>query len=127
MKKIILLSVFATTAVMAAYSEHAYIYKDPRIMGMGGVNTAVGGYTSSVFSNPAGLSHMKKDHGLTVEVLGLGLSGSSKFQTFANDVKDAADTGQVSAISTILEKFEIFQFYQSLTISYILEINYRFF
>ena len=93
MKKIISLALLgATTSLMAMYAEHAYLYKDPRIMGMGGANVAVGGYSTSVFSNPAGLAQLKKENGLYVDVLGLcvSLSGDS-FLEVADDV-DAAET-----------------------------------
>ena len=53
---------------MAMYAENASLYKDPRIMGMGGANVAVGAYSTSVFSNPAGLTNIKKDHGFVVDL-----------------------------------------------------------
>jgi hypothetical protein len=93
MKKIVSLALLgATTSVMAMYGEHAYLYKDPRIMGMGGANVAVGGYSTSVFSNPAGLVQIKKDHGFVVDLLGIGVSMSSdSIQDLIDDL-DAAQT-----------------------------------
>jgi len=93
MKKKIILSVLigATTSLMALGAEHAYLYKDPRIMGMGGANIAVGGYSTSVFSNPAGLASIKKDHGFVVDLLGLGVSASSGISDFMADIDDAGD------------------------------------
>ena len=91
-KKIVSLALLgATTSLMAMYAEHAYLYKDSRIMGMGGANIAVGGYSTSIFSNPAGLATIKKDHGFVVDLLSLGISGSTGIADFADDV-DAAET-----------------------------------
>ncbi len=91
MKKKIILSALlgATTSLMALGAEHAYLYKDARIMGMGGANIAVGGYSSSVFSNPAGLASINKKNGYIVDILGLGVSVSDGAQDFATDIGDA--------------------------------------
>ena len=91
MKKAILFSLCSASLLMAGYSEHAYLYKDSRIMGMGGANVAVGGYASSVFHNPAGIRNIRQDHGVEVELLGLTAQGSSGIQDFADDI-DNADT-----------------------------------
>ncbi|QSZ42958.1 hypothetical protein GJV85_12850 [Sulfurimonas aquatica] len=89
MKKIISLALIcATTSLMALDGEHAYLYKDPRIMGMGGANVAVGGYSTSVFSNPAGLASIKKEHGFVFDLLGLGVSVSEKTTEFIKDMGD---------------------------------------
>ena len=91
-KKIVSLALIcATTSLMALQSEHAYLYKDPRIMGMGGANVAVGSYSTSVFSNPAGLVNIKKDHGVVVDLLGLGVSSTSQVQELIDDI-DTAET-----------------------------------
>ena len=42
-------------------------------MGIGGANIAVGGYFISIFSNPAGLATLNKNHGCVVDLLGLGI------------------------------------------------------
>jgi len=91
MKKKIILSTLlgATTSLMALGAEQAFLYKDPRIMGMGGANVAVGGYSSSIFSNPAGLASIDKKNGYVVDILNLTLSGSSGFGDFANDISNA--------------------------------------
>ena len=93
MKKIISIALLgATTSLMAMYGESAYLYKDPRIMGMGGANVAVGGFSTSIFSNPAGLASIKKEHGIVVDLLGLGMSISGEsLQDMADDI-DAAET-----------------------------------
>ena len=96
MKKIALLTLAGTTtALMAGFSEHAYLYKDARIMGMGGANVAVGGYSSSVFHNPAGLANIKKSHGFEVELLGIGLTASENFKDFADDLDNTETDAEV--------------------------------
>lgn len=105
-KKIISLALLgATTSLMAMYGEHAYLYKDPRIMGMGGANVAVGGYSTSVYSNPAGLAMMKKDHGFIVDMLGVGLSGSGSFQKLAVEIMDAQDSGDYLDVVPFVEDY----------------------
>jgi len=95
----------ATTALMAGYSELAYLYKDPRIMGMGGANIAVGGQSTSVFYNPAGLSNIKKQHGFVVDILGVGVEASDDFQVFTDDLSTAADSEDTTAVSEVLQKY----------------------
>jgi len=91
MKKKIILSTLlgATTSLMALGAEHASLYKDPRVMGMGGANIAVGGYSSSVFSNPAGLASINKKNGYIVDILNLEVSGSAGIKDFVEDISDA--------------------------------------
>lgn len=93
-KKIVSLALLgATSSLMALNSEHAYLYKDPRIMGMGGANVAVGSYSTSLFSNPAGLSSIKKGDGFVVDLLGVGISASSEIMSLVDDL-DKAKTDQ---------------------------------
>ncbi len=104
MKKIILLALIgATTSLFAMYAEHASLYKDPRIMGMGGANVAVGGYSTSVFTNPAGLANIKKEHGYVVDLLGLGGSYTPEVINFIDDFDDA--NGEVIPIGETLKKY----------------------
>jgi hypothetical protein len=107
MKKIVSLALLgATTSLMAMYAEQASLYKDPRIMGMGGVNVAVGGYSTSVFSNPAGLANIKKEYGLVVDLLSIGLSGTAEMNNFINDINDASDADdETEAMSDVLKKY----------------------
>jgi len=107
MKKIVSLALLgATTSLMAMYAEQASLYKDPRIMGMGGVNVAVGSYSTSVFSNPAGLTNIKKEHGFVVDLLSIGLSGTSQMSDFLNDLDDAGDAeDETAATSDVLKKY----------------------
>jgi len=104
MKKKIILSALlgATTSLMALGGEHAYLYKDPRIMGMGGANVAVGGYSTSIFSNPAGLAQIEKNHGFVVDILGLGVAASSGISDFLDDI-DGAETD--SQMTEVLQKY----------------------
>jgi len=93
MKKIIPLSLIALSSMLYAdMSTQEFIYKDPRIMSMGGANTAVGGYSSSIFSNPAGLIKIKKSHGIEAEILGLSLSSSKNSKDLADGLQDANTT-----------------------------------
>jgi hypothetical protein len=94
MKKILPLSLIALSSLLYAdMSTQEFLYKDPRIMGMGSANTAVGGYSTALFYNPAGLINIKKSHGVEVELLGLSVSGSENTQSFISDL-DEADTDQ---------------------------------
>ena len=92
----------ATTSLMALYAEHASLYKDPRVMGMGGANIAVGSYSTAVFYNPAGLANIKKENGFVFDLLGIGLNASSGFEPFINDLSEAEDS---TAISGLLTKY----------------------
>ena len=103
MRKAILFSLCSASALMAGFSEHAYLYKDARIMGMGGSNVAVGGYSTSVFHNPAGILNIKKSHGLEVELLGLSVQASEKAQDFADDIDAAGSDAQ--SVSDVLKKY----------------------
>ena len=105
MKKIITLSLITASSLMAMYGEHAYLYKDPRIMGMGGANVAVGSYSTSVFSNPAGLTNIKKDHGFVVDLLGIGISASKSGQDFVDDIDAAIDTDEDAEVAAVLKKY----------------------
>jgi len=98
------LAFLCTASSLSALSaEHAYLYKDPRIMGMGGANIAVGSYSTSVFSNPAGLTNIKKEHGIVVDLLGLGVSITADTQDFADDIDEAGDDSD--AMTAVLEKY----------------------
>ena len=90
MKKIVASSLLATSALLYAdMSQQEFLYKDPRIMGMGAANTAVGGYSTAVFYNPAGLINIKKSHGVEVELLTIGVAASKNIQNFVDDIDNA--------------------------------------
>ncbi len=105
MKKILLaLTLIGTThSLMALNAEQAYLYKDPRIMGMGGANIAVGSYSTSVFSNPAGLAKIKKEHGFVVDMLGVGISLTAQIEDFANDIDAAGEDSD--ELSEVIKKY----------------------
>lgn len=105
MKKIVTLSLIAASSLMAMYGEHAYLYKDPRIMGMGGANIASGGYSTSVFTNPAGLAKIKEEHAFVVDILGVGFSGSKSGMDFVTDLQDAIDTEQDAEVAQVLKNY----------------------
>ena len=90
-----------SSLLQADMAIQEFIYKDARIMGAGAANTAVGGYSSSLFYNPAGLINIKKSHGVEVELLGLSVTSSSKTQSFINDVIDAND----SEVIDVMKKY----------------------
>ena len=94
-----------TLAPLSNAADLAYLYKDMRIMGMGGANVASGGYSSSVFSNPAGIANLPKDHGLIVELLGINVTASSDASDIVSDLSDAIDSDNEDEIIDILEKY----------------------
>ena len=90
MKRLLTLSLLGASALLQAdMSQQEFLYKDPRMMGMGSAATAVGGYSTAVFYNPAGLINIKKSHGVEVELLGIAVTGSKDIKSFADDVNNA--------------------------------------
>ena len=89
MKKI-LLSTILTLSAFAQSFEHPSLYKDPNIIARGGVDVAIGGTTASLFSNPAGLTYMKKDD-FQVALFKPGITVGSDSINFIKDLTDAAD------------------------------------
>lgn len=75
--------------------EYPYIYKDPRVMGMGGAYTAVGGTSASLFYNPAGLSNIKREAGFEVDLIGATVAVGKDSYDFIQDLNDALDTGDL--------------------------------
>ena len=104
MKKIISVALLgATTSLLALGGEQAFLYKDPRVMGMGGANVAVGSYSTAIFSNPAGLANIKKEHGYVVDLLSVGATASSQTQAFSNDLDAAGNDSQ--KISDLIDQY----------------------
>jgi hypothetical protein len=104
MKKVIILSaLLGSTSLMALSGEFAYLYKDSRIMGMGGANVAVGSYSTSIFSNPAGLATLKKEDGFIVELLGLKVAATKDIQNFVDDLDAAGD--DTDKITQVIEDY----------------------
>jgi len=100
MKKKIILSTLlgTTTSLMALGGAHSFLYKDPRVMGMGGASIAVGGYSTAVFSNPAGLATIKKGDGFVVEILGVSAAGTKDIKDFADDINDADEADEIAEV-----------------------------
>ena len=98
MKKLglITISTFLLAKISSgAIYEYPYLYKDPRVLGMGGAYTAVGGTGTSIFYNPAGLSNLNPKSGFEVDLLGLNLSTNQNSLDFLSDFSDALDTGDL--------------------------------
>lgn len=79
---------FAQSAQALTY-EYPTVYKDVRVLSMGGANVAVGGGNSAVFTNPAGLTRM--DQGVTVDLLPLNIVLGQNISDFASDMIDVSD------------------------------------
>lgn len=94
-----------TLSPLSHAADLAYLYKDMRIMGMGGANVSSGGYSSSVFSNPAGIANLPTDHGLIVELLGINLTASADSSDIVGDLSDAIDSDDEDQIIDVLEKY----------------------
>ncbi|PKI16363.1 conjugal transfer protein TraF [Colwellia sp. 12G3] len=94
-----------TLAPFSNAADLAYLYKDMRIMGMGGANVSSGGYSSSVFSNPAGIANLPTDHGLIVDFLGINMTASDGSIDIVNDLSDAIDSDNEDEIVDVLEKY----------------------
>ena len=104
MKKIISVALLgATTSLMALGAQQAFLYKDPRVMGMGGANVAVGAYSSAIFSNPAGLTNIKKDEGFVVDLLNVGVTMSDKTLDLVSDLDDAGNDS--NKIESVINKY----------------------
>ena len=73
-------------------SELNYLYKDQRIMAMGGTNVSVGGYSSSLFSNPAGIAKVSNNDDLMIQLFTIQASGDKDTGPFFADLNDAIDT-----------------------------------
>lgn len=88
MKKYLMsLYALATLAIAGSY-EYPSVYKDTRIMGMGGANIAVGGQASSLFLNPAGLSEMDESDGIELDLINLTFTYSGAFFEFLKTLQD---------------------------------------
>ena len=71
--------------------EYPYLYKDPRVLGMGNAYVAVGGTSSAVFYNPAGLARIDKKAGWEVDLLNVSVAYGKNSISFFNDLMDATD------------------------------------
>ncbi len=89
--KTALFSATVVTSLSAITFEYPQLYKDPKVMGMGGANVAVGGHASALFYNPAGLSYIPREYGIEVELINLNASINENVLDFAEDFSDATD------------------------------------
>ncbi|NPA52642.1 MAG: hypothetical protein GXO22_07080 [Aquificae bacterium] len=86
---------FSLGFVANSYSityEYPYLFKDPRVIGMGGAVVAVGGYPNAVFYNPAGLSNIPISEGFAVNLFDINVSTNENATDFLTDLLDALDT-----------------------------------
>ena len=109
-KKTILLSLVLSSSLLASTYEYPQIYKDTKIMGMGGANIALGGQTSSLFYNTAGLGSIPKEYGWEVDMFNLNMAFSSNIFDFANDIDDAnsgnkTDNEKTTATLDVIENY----------------------
>ncbi len=81
--------------VNAANFEYPVLYRDLRVVAMGGAAVAIGGSSIAVFHNPAGLSLINPKYGFEVKLPEISFGFSENAIDFYNDIKDAADTGDL--------------------------------
>jgi hypothetical protein len=92
MKLILYLIVLTLSIAFPLGLEYPSFYKDPRVMGMGGAFIAVGGTSTSLFYNPAGLSRVPEEWGFEVDLLGFNYSVSQDALDFFRDLNEALQT-----------------------------------
>ncbi len=104
MKKVVWASALLSALAYSDIQVEEFLYKDPRVMGMGGASVAIGGYSTAVFSNPAGIINIKTSHGVEVDLLGITLTGSKDIQDLMDDI-DGVDTDNTDEITDVIEKY----------------------
>lgn len=108
-KKTLALSLALSTSLFASTYEYPQIFKDTRIMGMGGANIAVGGQTSSLFYNTAGISDIPKEYGWEVDLFNFNIAVGSNVKDFADEMDTATSTGtdaeKTAATLDVTEKY----------------------
>lgn len=97
------ISLLSVSALQA--QQQSYLYKDQRIMAMGGANVAAGGYSTSIFSNPAGIAKVSNEHGMVIELLGVQAGISSGSEDLLNDLSDAIESEDTDDITAVLEDY----------------------
>jgi hypothetical protein len=98
--KSILLSLAIGSSLFASSYEYPQLYKDTKIMGMGGANIAVGGQATSIFYNTAGIADIPKEYGWEVELLNINVAASQNLQDFIDDMDEANDDSKTDAQKT---------------------------
>ena len=91
MLKFIFLIFIAIIQIQAFVYESYPLYRDSRFMRMGGANVGLGGYGTSVFSNPAGISKMRVEDGAEVKLINLSISTNSDAIELIQDGLDIQD------------------------------------
>jgi hypothetical protein len=88
-----------TTGLQALSYEYPTLYKDARIMGMGGVNVGVGGESTAVFYNPAGLSAMKEEEGFEIDLINFNASFSENTLNLVDDLSLAETNDEIISVT----------------------------
>lgn len=71
--KLIFLTLLCSGYIYGSTYEYPQLYKDNKLMGMGGVNIAIGGKPSSLFYNTAGISKIPKSYGFEFDIVNANL------------------------------------------------------
>lgn len=103
--RLLIIALLAFTFAQSKTYEHFSLVKDPRILGMGGANIALGGSASSVFTNSAGLAKIPQEYGTEFKLLGANLGAGENSMDFYKDLKDAK-TDDNSEILALLEEYQ---------------------
>lgn len=106
-KALAYLLIFAILAPLhAVIVNFPSLYNDTRIMAMGNANIAIGGYSSSIFYNPAGLSTIPFDNsGYQIELLGLETQVSEDLPGFLKDLQHASDSDDTQQVTDVLAHY----------------------
>ncbi len=106
MKRLILTLILPFSFAFPIALEYPYVYKDPRVMGMGGAYVAVGGTSASLFYNPAGLGKVRKEAGFEVDLIGATVAFSEDGYNFVRDLDRAMRSDdQLNATLDVLKKY----------------------
>lgn len=109
MKKILFYILFVTTSLFSLTFEHNTLYKETKVMGMGGAAVASKGGVHSLFYNTAGLNDISKEDGWEVEILNVGIAYGDTVQDFLRDFQDTNDieddNKQTTAILNLVELY----------------------
>jgi len=108
-KKSLLLSLVFGSSLLASSYEYPQLYKDTKIMGMGGANIAVGGQATSIFYNSAGIADIPKEYGWEVDILNANIAVSTNTIAFMDDLDEAnnakTDIEKTARTLIVVEKY----------------------